>query len=161
MSSPSNSPAGAAASAATGVVVTSPALPSTVTYGLGQNVVRRLDIYDGAFNASLPNATAAMVFGSAMRAQFAALMGVPVPYVIINQALTNCSGADANAPPVKDIFSSGDPINSNALFGLPDAARDEGYFVTVPQGPLQVYKCPAVCSCTPIWWSGLWTMRSC
>ena len=102
---------------------------------------RRLSIYDGVYNASLPNATAAMVFGSAVRSQFAALMGVPLPYVIINRAETNCSSFAPTDKPVVDIFSSADPMNSNELFGVPTPKRDEGYFVTIAQGPLQVGNC--------------------
>jgi hypothetical protein len=66
-----------------------------------------------------------MVLGSALRAQLAGILGVSVSYILVNAADTTCVGAPAGAPPVHDTFGSGDPMNSDVLFGGAPKAKEE------------------------------------
>ena len=107
-------------------------------------VRRALSLQDGFYDANASNATAAMVLGSALRAQLAGILGVSVEYILVSGADTLCSGASANAPPVHDTFGSGDPINSDALFGGAPKSNPADYVYVAPQGPLQIGTCRVI-----------------
>ena len=85
-----------------------------------------------------------MVLGSALRAQLASALGVSVAYILVNAADTACVGG-AGAPPtgvfVRDVFGSGDPINSDELFGGAAKANPADYIYEAPKGPLQSGNC--------------------
>lgn len=108
---------------------------------------RALSLQDGTFNATAVNATAAMVLGSALRAQLAASLGVSVRYTLVTAADTTCTGGAGDPPTgvfVHDVFGSGDPINSDVLFGGQPKANPENFTSVPPQGPLQNGTCVVV-----------------
>ena len=108
---------------------------------------RALSRADGTFTATGANASAATLLGSALRAQLAGALGVSVAYILVSAADTTCSGG-AGAPPtgvfVHDVFGSGDPINSDVLFGGAAKANPADFVYVAPKGPLQSGTCTVV-----------------